>query len=68
MIPPQPRPNRLWALTRTHPQRKHAPCPQGVLKGFLPKGEQSDNHWVFVGGSRVAQLPQPRYAQPPAAK
>lgn len=31
----------------------------GVLKGFLPKGEQSDNHWVFVGGSRVAQLPQP---------
>ncbi|GFR43092.1 hypothetical protein Agub_g4100 [Astrephomene gubernaculifera] len=35
---------------------------QGVQKGFLPKGELSDNHWTFVGGSRVAQLPDPSSA------
>ncbi|KAG2423989.1 hypothetical protein HXX76_014815 [Chlamydomonas incerta] len=31
----------------------------GVQKGFLPKGEQTDNYWTFVGGSRVEALPPP---------
>ena len=33
---------------------------QGVSKGFMPKGELSDNQWAFVGGSRVEVLPEPR--------
>lgn len=35
---------------------------QGVSKGFMPKGELSDNQWAFVGGSRVEVLPEPRCA------
>lgn len=33
---------------------------QGVQKGFLPKGEQTDNYWTFVAGSKVEALPPPR--------
>lgn len=32
---------------------------QGIAKGFLPKGELSDNYFTFVGGSKVEQLPEP---------
>lgn len=30
----------------------------GKLKGFMPKCEMSDNFWTFVGGGRVASLPE----------
>ncbi|KXZ51142.1 hypothetical protein GPECTOR_13g629 [Gonium pectorale] len=29
----------------------------GVEKGFLPKGEHTDNVWTFVSGSKVESLP-----------
>ncbi|EFJ51617.1 hypothetical protein VOLCADRAFT_87820 [Volvox carteri f. nagariensis] len=40
---------------------------QGVSKGFLPKGEQSDNCWTFVGGSKVAELPPAKSSADEAA-
>ncbi|KAG2498430.1 hypothetical protein HYH03_003688 [Edaphochlamys debaryana] len=39
----------------------------GVEKGFLPKGELSDNWWTFVGGSKVEELPAPGATAPAAA-
>lgn len=33
---------------------------QGVAKGFLPKGEYTDNYWAFVTGDKLASLPEPR--------
>ncbi|GIL84233.1 hypothetical protein Vretimale_15863 [Volvox reticuliferus] len=40
---------------------------QGVQKGFLPKGAQTDNFWTFVGGAKVEELPPARSSADEAA-